>query len=675
MSNLFLLSALLMTPASAFFLSRLTAPRQHVEGTITFSLALVTVIILVAYALSAFTLLDAPSAWALATAIALALSLSPALSARGRALLFRRPSLDPGIERRLRHTKWHHPDIWLLAILAGAVAIVIGAGFFLAIGFEPATPDAHAYHLPRVIYFLQQGNLHFFESNYWNISAYPRIATILQLFAFVTSGQSAGLTQLVQLFAFLFILPTLYGICRELGAPRRNSLFAALIFGVLTICVTEAATAQNDLILTFFIAATVYYLVAYRATRRVRLLPPATLALALALGVKATVLIALPGVLIITLFALWPLAGEMPARWWRTLGITLASLAIAVTVITLPSGYLDNWRHFHDPFGPTEVRKRYTQEGRALNILARGAGYNVLRYTVEFMEPDGLPPLPGYEYAHWLLMLGPRTVLDAVHLNLEGPYGTRVGYPFKYARPTIANENTSSWGLTGLLLIIPVVLLALLGFIRAPGVRAFALAALAYHLTAALLMLYDPFHGRFYTTAAVFALPPLAFINLRPRAVWKQTYLVFAILIAAITGFNAALFRDRSSFVPVSYRGRTVNAVFGYGRTTELVREAPSLLPVMIETYIDDDATVYLDTSSPFPEYFLFGERFSRHVVPLHPFWGERRPLPPDARYLIYDARSPYFRVGKDLKLTDESYPFGVFYLRMLDKTKGRPRE
>ena len=692
-------AALFTLLIAAFFLARLTAPRNRVEGVVAYVLALAVAIVLPAYVLSALTRLGDTSCWAGGGVVVLGLSLLPGITPAGRALLFRRPTLPYDVDRRIRLAGWRRLDTWLLAVMAVAVFLVLAVDFFLAIGFEPATPDAHVYHLPRMLYYLQQNSLRFFPSNYWNLVAYPKVAPILHMFAFLTGGGDVVYTQVVQFFAFPATIVALYGICRELGAPRRGSLFAALLFGLLVISIMEAPTAQNDMILTLFIAATVYFLVAYRATRRPRCLMLAPVAVALALGVKATVFIALPPLLLITIYALWPgntgtgyifppgtssesgksTGGELynlslyfptsrnalPPPFWRDLALALIALAASFLLITAPSGYVENLRAFHDPFGPTQVRKRYTMEGEPPLIFARDAGMNVLRYSVEFLEPDGVPPLPGYEYIHWVLMQGPRMVLQAVHLRLDGLEGIRIGFPFWDARPTIAGENTSSWGPAGFLLIVPIWLLALLGYVRGPGARLFAVAALCYHVAAACLMLYDPYHGRFYMTAAIFALPPLAFISLRPRPLLGRVYLTLAILIICVVAVNASLFRNGSAFFPMSYRGRFNSSLFGYGRTGELVREAPTYLPAFLDTEIPDNAVVALDTSTPFPEYFLIGEHPKRRIEPLNPFWSGHLPIPTDAQYLIYDNRSPYRQKG-DTQITEPSYPFGIFYLRAL---------
>ncbi len=652
--------SLLSLTAAAFLITRALRPPARVAAVLAMMLLFAAAVAGVSFVLSALHRLADLGAWAGGSVVVLLLAALPCLWPAGRAACLRKPAGLADIEARLRTVDRRTWLTRLLLAVGSAVALVTLINFVEVMALEPATPDAHQYHLARLGYYLQQGSFHYFDASYWAQVVYPRVATALHLYAYLTSGAQIVLTQLVQFLAYLACLLAVYGICRGLAHTRQRSALVAGLFGLLIICLVEASTAQNDLILTAFVGAALYFLLAYRTWRSPVPLVLAALALEMAVGVKATFLVVLPPLAVIGGYALYTARVER-----RHLLIGAAALLLAVVCLDLPAGYADNLARFGDPFGPKSVRAAYTTEGASPGGMAAHAGLNVLRYGVDFLRLDGWYPVPGADRLQAGLTALPRALFSALGIDLEAPTGASADFPFHYDRSIRADETTSSWGMLGFLLLWPAVLAALW---RRDGLRVFAVAALLYAVTLCVIIPYDPFHGRFFITGALFALPPVA-AWLPPRGRWGRAWVTGVVLLGVVNALIGASFRTGTALVGHrDYAGRAVPSVFLLDTGSLRIREAPWRLAIY-EDKVPKDAVVAIDLQHHAPEFLFFGEGFTRRLLPLRPFVGPRKPLPPEATWLVYDATSPYYRPG-GIALTDPDFPLGVIFLRSLSGSR-----
>ncbi|MHB9105507.1 MAG: ArnT family glycosyltransferase [Armatimonadota bacterium] len=651
--------------ASALLLARMLRVHARVAFVLAFAVLLSTIIVLQGYLLSTMNQLNNLLWWALIGVITLMLAALPlAFSKTLREVCLRKPEKPVDIEKRIAAVDKKSFNVRLLIVLAVTVGMVAAINFIGVATLEPATPDAHQYHLARMVHYLQQGNLGYFDAGYWAQVVYPKVATVLHLYAYLTSGFTC-LTQLVQFIAYLIGMLAVYGVCRQLGQRRQAAAFAGFIFGLLIICLTEASTAQNDLILTAFIGAAIYFVLAYREWRSPKYLVLAMIAFALAVGVKATFLVTLPPLALIAGYALF----ARPAVGGRHLAAALAALVVALAVITLPSGYWDNLRRFNDPFGPPEARQKYTQEQKSLGEMAGDGALNVLRYGVDFLVLDGWHPVPGAEQAQAALTAIPRAMFTGLNIDLESLRGARPQFPFSYRKHIRADETMSSWGMLGFLLLWPAVLLVLL-FKRSPtSIKVFAVAALLYYLVLCFIVPYDPFHGRFFTTGALFALPPLAWAFAQRHFKLGRVYLGIVVVLGCVNALIAASFRTGTALVPYrDYAGKAVPSVFTLTQSQLLVREAPGLDLLVFDLLgVPQDAVIAIDVQRTPPEYLFFGDKLTRKLISLRPFHGPRKELPPEAQFLICDRTSPYFRPGGGMQFTPRNYPLGAIYLQPVD--------
>ena len=203
------------------------------------------------------------------------------------------------------------------------LATILFLGFinlYLVVKTAPHTWDSMTYHLARMAYYIQQGNLNVFDANYWAQVVHPKNSTILFIFAFLGSGRNENLTQLVQYVSYWTAILTIYGISRVIGSSRCGSLFAGIVFGLLTESLMQAITTQNDLLIAALYGCATYGIISWGSIGASRYLVLSSIAIAIATGVKASSLLAIPCLMVIAVAIFY--------RRHRLIGLQLKQVTI-----------------------------------------------------------------------------------------------------------------------------------------------------------------------------------------------------------------------------------------------------------------------------------------------------------------------------------------------------------
>lgn len=131
-------------------------------------------------------------------------------------------------------------------------AFVLAITLFLALAYAPNYSDSLAYHLPRIMHWLQNGSLAPYPTSIdRQIGMAPLNAWIhLQSMAI---GQNDWFVNLPQWLAFAGLLPGVMRLAAQLGYGRKQGLIAAFFFCTLPIAIMQSGNSESCLIVTFWL--------------------------------------------------------------------------------------------------------------------------------------------------------------------------------------------------------------------------------------------------------------------------------------------------------------------------------------------------------------------------------------------------------------------------------------
>jgi 4-amino-4-deoxy-L-arabinose transferase-like glycosyltransferase len=493
---------------------------------------------------------------------------------------------------------WRAADV-PLRVLAVATACA-GVSIALKAVLVPVShDDSLVYHLPRAVLYLQQGSLDAFPTPDLRQTALPANAEILVLWQFAMLG-GAWAPPLEQTLAWLGATLAVFRLARDVGAPGRSAAFAALAFASLPGVLLQATTNQNDLTTAFFVVCALTFARSGLAGARAGELVVAGAALGLALGTKATAVLAVPTL------ALLVLAESVRARRLLRRETALLAAACAAGILTLGAYvYVQNLRRYGHPTGSAA----FADLGALPGIDPRIAWANLVRLTTRLGEPAGLVPV-GTRPAAWL---------ESAHARFAAAMRRAAGVeqrlPSDFFRgqgpePSgfLIHPDTTTFGPLWAIAGVPVLALAALGRRPDPAARALALGACAYLVGLAALLRYNVHLGRFLVTMVAIAAPLLATLYVaaprRPGRAWNL--LLTAVCLGTLA--TCVAFRDARLLV------RTI-----------AVRGAPPRPLVRPTSPKAEVAARLLDRLPPGgvalvaagigePLFLLFDERFSRRV-------------------------------------------------------------
>ena len=602
-------------------------------------------IVLCGYVASAFHRLTDPVPWLMSEIVVMAVAALTMRRWPPGALTVRAPP-----PTRVPLARWERAVLWPMIAAIGLTGLLNAVVLFST---APRALDGLTYHLARVAYYLQHDSLDFYDANFWAQVVHPRNSAVLSVYAYLVAGGSERAASIWQYVSYWTAVVAVFGITTETGGSRRQALFAALVFGLTTQSLMQASTAGNDMILAAFGAVAVYGLLAYRRDPRLHHLATAAVALGLGIGTKWTfVLTALP----VGVVALFVIRGSRQPR--ATAARFGTCCAIAALLFVLPSGYVTTLQRFAHPLGPPSVRQQHTFEGRDPGLAAKEGAKNILRFGLDFVSLDGLPRLTAVNQLQVALRQVPVAAIQRLGIDLESPRDARA--PFRYERIASAHEVHAHWGVLGFALVWASVFAAL-AQPDSGGRRLLAWLALLYVVLQAFAGPYDPWRGRYFITAAIFAAPVAASWMAGRRRVGRA-YLIAAVWIGCGSAVSAVVLRSNGMLVTAHHDGHVRPSLFGLDRLGQMTLniakyEAPLR---RYESMVPADAIVAVALRPESFEYPLFGERLTRTLVPINSFGLGIQSIPAMCQFLLYSPDVEAARPG-DIWLGED------WYLRVLE--------
>ena len=346
-------------------------------------------------------------------------------------------------------------------------------------------------------------------------------------------------------------------------------------------------TTQSDLLVASFVVATAYFLLSGGRTD----LALAGLAIGLALGTKATALLALPALALLAVVTLRGRALASAAAW-----------AAAGFALVGAYGYVQNLDHTGSALGTGKAQSDFRPDVTARGTISSGAkvAYRFVDFTGYHLRPAWRQPIADAGEASF----------DALRIPVAPPESS--GFPFSFDVNITSEEDESWYGPLGFLLILPVVVAYAFpwrGRRIDPARTALAWALPIYALGLVLVYREGPWFGRYLLTAVVLVLPLVASVY-RCRKVAAAVAVVGSLTLLLTHAYNAGK--------PTGLDEHTAPSG-SLSRAEAQAVPIPGFAAVIerIDAEVPPDGSlgvVFGEHDWGFPFY---GERLSRRLVPL----------------------------------------------------------
>lgn len=260
------------------------------------------------------------------------------------------------------------PSRGTVGIVFGLTALIYLCLWFLAYTLPDFSYDGLYYHNPPVHFWTLKGYIYWIPTGSpehwgpiitfaWN--GYPKGLELLN-FVFLQATRASRLLNAGNLILLPWGALAAAALCRLLGAGRRFSLLAGLIFCLIPINIAQSITTMVDLPAAACYLA-VFALLIFTSRRIDRgglpffILPGLGAALGMAVAAKGPGVILLIGaVFLILLHSVFRPAGKQKIRFLRILNF----LVLLLLLVTLTGGFwqLRNWKRTGSPFYPVGLK-------------------------------------------------------------------------------------------------------------------------------------------------------------------------------------------------------------------------------------------------------------------------------------------------------------------------------
>jgi hypothetical protein len=262
-------------------------------------------------------------------------------------------------------------------ILLVSLVVYILPLLFLALYSPPNNFDSHSYHLNRMLFWINNGNLDHYPTQHIQQLYLNVFAEYLMLDNYLLTGSDQN-TGLIQFGAMIGSLAGISLVASKFGMKEKGQLLAAIFLLTLPIGIFESTSTQVDYVACFFFIAYIYF--GYDLIEKKPMLSLMGLALSLAFGgsSKYTIFIfALP-------FTVY-FAVRILAKYRIGYALKVLCVAATVLVLTFSAFFYRNYQLFGNMMSPPKENRFYSEAipvekysiRYTLSGIVKNAGLNI----------------------------------------------------------------------------------------------------------------------------------------------------------------------------------------------------------------------------------------------------------------------------------------------------------
>ena len=530
--------------------------------------------------------------------------------------------------------------------------------------------DSMTGHLNRILYFLQNGSFKHFIGTNWNIDTYPKAFSSIQVYPFLMTNWNEQFFKLPNMSAYWILFIGTYGTLKRLNIPFIIRVFCSSLMLFIPIAIIQSTSTDTDIVLAAYLVTYVYFIFSYKQTKQTLYLYLCAIAFSIALSHKITFVFSFLPLILLGIH----IVRDMKLDEWKN---GLKHLVFAhiffISIISLPTGYISNLIHYGHPIGPTTATQHQSIEraGNLKNLMMHGSR-NFVRYNFDLLNFDGLRNIQIVEEFQKEIKTIFQLIDRRLDLKLEQEKTFTI-IPFSFNRRFEFYNGTPIYGSIFILLMIPS--LIYLFYRKNKSVFYYFAGAFIIHLLAlSFTAAYDPWKGRYMLSSLVFIMPLVGNLltqnSLFQKNKYGKIYLVITSLLISISGICTIAYHIRA----LPFGAYNKPSIFNISRMEALTISRPDITNAYIkfDSIVPKNATVALGTINDDYEYPLWGDRFTRKLIPINPFEQGLQKIPVEANYLFF-TKSIIQPIKGDIRLgTNLSLKEGIivpgedYYLRKL---------
>lgn len=472
-------------------------------------------------------------------------------------------------------------DLWTWYMQDGRlskIAVFCSAYFVFVIGVQlldililtPSQWDSFTYIMPRVLFYLQNGNLNLYTTN-----DLPQIAHVtgwsqIQVFGLMITGRREfGFSIFSLVFFFVGLLATMES-GRLVSGKALGGWISGFFYATAVNVINLSSTPQSDMPIAGFFACGLLGMIVW--IDRIRMDKDSAFSMVFAMLVACSLALAavMKASALLALAALAPICGLVALRIIfsietacikKLIGLILGFVLIGITIFAC-GGYYSNYKNFGHPLGSKEWRAEHEFSNAPVNERIVEGGKNLIRYMTHFISFDGFytgpvgvknSPVRGLQKA---ISHGAKAVFDFLGLDLEESKLSRV--PFRYftewpPKP-LSNSDLCYSGIAFLIAFVMTLLVWWRNRQSVPlNLIAFAIVcgAIIYIFLQSFMAFYDPWRGRSFSNLVVMLAPVCGILAFASGRFWKPA-LACLLALGTLQGVSAIIFRDSGPLIPMS---------------------------------------------------------------------------------------------------------------------------
>lgn len=323
--------------------------------------------------------------------------------------------------------------IWLI--------IIIIIPLYIGIAIHPPNYDSMTYHLARAGFWYQNNSINHYFTRYVHQNDYPVNSELGFLWLFIFTSSDL-LTFSIQWLSFIVALFALYRLLRELGYNRNISFITTFIFSTFDMCILQASSTQNDMIVAAFVILIFYFLIKYfnSTNGEIKYLIFASITAGIVIGIKGYTYLFIPGFLIFIL-----IYGKINKK---NISKFLYVLLFSLLGIIIFASYslLQNYISYNNPLGFTGTISEMKME--IFNFKAFFS--NLLRHLFSFYQEN-----EGFGFLSKQINKYFHIIHNKLQINVSDPLTTWPGLYFKIWEHRV-NFDTGYFGMLFSLFVLPV---------------------------------------------------------------------------------------------------------------------------------------------------------------------------------------------------------------------------